>query len=978
MASSALGQVLRQIHRLFDSGTVAGQSDAELLARFAATRDEAAFEALVARHGPIVLAVCRSVLHDEHDAEDAFQATFLTLARKAGSLWVGDSLAGWLHRVARRAAIEADAARRRRRSKEKQAAMSRLEAPPREETCADWIPLLHAEIDRLPEKHRAPIVLCDLQALTLEQAAEALRWTVPTLRYRLNQARGRLRFRLERRGITEAGAVLGALALSSSDAARAAVPADLLRATVAAAIGSAPASAAAAALAAALLRSLLAARIKAIATLAVGLIGLVGLASLAAASLGDEGPPSLPLTAKRAVAPAPKPAPAQAAEPPTVRLTGRVVDHEGKPIAEASVRVFSDGVIGRPTMVEATCERDGQFVLGVPQEALRNYQGYVPGAALSAWAPGFCVAGLTLDDRRDYLHPVTIRLSRDDQPVQGRVVDAQGRPVPGARVRVQRITIPQGNDVKSWLERARTDLSGAFFEASGSIGQPNLPHLTAVSGPDGSFEFRGIGRNRIAQLGFQATNFTNCSLFVATAPVPRSSIDDANTNRPIGSYFSRSKFELTLDPTRPIIGVVRDKDTGQPIRDLHITGAAVWGRSTADYVDNAETTTDERGAYRLTGLPSAPSYKLFLDGLPRAYIGNYFTASATHDTTDPLTFDITLKRGILVTGRLTDQASGRPVVGQVQYHALEDNPHTRDFANFPPGIPLTSEMKPSGEFQLPVLPGHGLLAVKVIDSGYIAADLSPSLQRLVKDGKLPIVPQPLNVWEYELYHEINPKPGTRTLNVDLQVLPGRTTSGRIIDAEGRPIRPALARGLDSYQDIEMRRYSGPDRFTVRGIDPRWPRRVAFLDPERKLSGTVLVRGNEPGPVTVRLLRWGAVTARVVDEQGKPLGSTSQVDRHLWFPDADDDNEHGDLFATDPDPDPPGRTGVSKNTTLDKDGRFRVEGLVPGLKYSVTVAESSNETDQPNMKILGTLFEDLQVEPGQTRDLGDVTIRPARP
>src|SRR4051794_33881891 len=115
MVTMQKATVLRQIDRLFGAGTVAGLSDAQLLCRFLDHRDESAFGALVERHGPRVLAVCRGVLRDEHAAEDAFQATFLVLVRKAGSIWVGESLDGWLHRVAYRVSLQAvaDAARRR-------------------------------------------------------------------------------------------------------------------------------------------------------------------------------------------------------------------------------------------------------------------------------------------------------------------------------------------------------------------------------------------------------------------------------------------------------------------------------------------------------------------------------------------------------------------------------------------------------------------------------------------------------------------------------------------------------------------------------------------------------------------------------------------------------------------------------------------------------------------------------------------------
>ena len=115
MAGVHLGSALSQIHRLFDEGTLAGLPDARLLERYASERDELAFETLVKRHGRMVMAVCRGVVDDPNDADDAFQAAFLLLARKAGALWVNDSLGGWLHRVACRIAlhVRSDAARRR-------------------------------------------------------------------------------------------------------------------------------------------------------------------------------------------------------------------------------------------------------------------------------------------------------------------------------------------------------------------------------------------------------------------------------------------------------------------------------------------------------------------------------------------------------------------------------------------------------------------------------------------------------------------------------------------------------------------------------------------------------------------------------------------------------------------------------------------------------------------------------------------------
>jgi RNA polymerase sigma factor (sigma-70 family) len=197
MAGRGAG-LLGQIHRLWDLGTFAGLTDAQLLARFADRSEdgaELAFEALVERHGPMVFRVCRGVLRDEHAAEDALQATFLVLARKARSLWVKDSLASWLHGVAHRVASRSrsDAARRRRHEQQlaeaRGAACEILPDQPRYEAWA----ILSEQIARLPEKYRAPVVICYLEGMTYQAAAASLGVTEDAVRGRLARARERLR-----------------------------------------------------------------------------------------------------------------------------------------------------------------------------------------------------------------------------------------------------------------------------------------------------------------------------------------------------------------------------------------------------------------------------------------------------------------------------------------------------------------------------------------------------------------------------------------------------------------------------------------------------------------------------------------------------------------------------------------------------------------------------------------------------------------
>jgi RNA polymerase sigma factor (sigma-70 family) len=191
---------------LFGTGTLAGLTDGQLLERFATHPDESgelAFAALLDRHGAMVLRVCGGLLRDVNDAEDAFQATFLVLARKARSLWVRETIGPWLYGVASRIATRALSDRARRRRHERAAAgLAAMAIDPTDPD--DLVPLLHEEIGRLPESFRAPIVLCHLEGLTHDQAAHRLGWPVGTVRSRLSRGRDRLRSRLDGRGIAPA------------------------------------------------------------------------------------------------------------------------------------------------------------------------------------------------------------------------------------------------------------------------------------------------------------------------------------------------------------------------------------------------------------------------------------------------------------------------------------------------------------------------------------------------------------------------------------------------------------------------------------------------------------------------------------------------------------------------------------------------------------------------------------------------------
>jgi serpin B len=206
MAGGAFHKTLAYLRRVAGTGEPAALSDSELLERFVRSRDEAAFEVLLWRHGPVVLGVCRRVLRHDQDAEDAFQGTFLTLARKAASVARAQSLASWLYKVAYRIAL---ASRARAARLATEPVEDPLAPPPPDDLLwRDLRPVLDEEVSRLPEKYRAPVLLCDLQGLTHEEAARQLGCPAGTLSVRLMRARERLRLVLTRRGLAPCAVLL--------------------------------------------------------------------------------------------------------------------------------------------------------------------------------------------------------------------------------------------------------------------------------------------------------------------------------------------------------------------------------------------------------------------------------------------------------------------------------------------------------------------------------------------------------------------------------------------------------------------------------------------------------------------------------------------------------------------------------------------------------------------------------------------------
>ncbi len=434
---------LRQIDRLFRQGTMAGLNERDLIERLTTQHDPEPLSVLVERHGPMVLGVCRRVLANPHDVEDAFQATFLILVRKADGLRDHHRLGSWLYSVAYRVATRARADVSRRRELEQRGARFEWDTQDPAPECALW----HAEVGlvvdqelaRLPASDRAVIVACDLEGQAQEQAARRLGLSEGALRGRLARARRKLRERLIERGVAPSSLPVAAPLLS--DGLTPSVPPALLEATTRAAAASLLAGRAApsattivsvsvANLVQGVIRAMNLARITsltaAVVLAAAGLLLLGGLVQARIAGVADtQTPPGATQTARAEAEPAPA-----AQKPGLATLEFRTVRQADKqPIAGVAIQV-SYSFQNSWHQIKQTTDAQGRSRFALP-EGLSSLR-------VSSGKDGFALAEHSWNEKeiRQGLPPAFTQELEPGLPIGGFVKDEAGQPVPRAEVTV--------------------------------------------------------------------------------------------------------------------------------------------------------------------------------------------------------------------------------------------------------------------------------------------------------------------------------------------------------------------------------------------------------------------------------------------------------------------------------------------------------------------------------------------------------------
>jgi RNA polymerase sigma factor (sigma-70 family) len=500
MSGTALEPLLRHVRRA--AGDIP-PSDAELLARVRDRPDRDAVAELIRRHGSAVLAACRRVLADEADVEDCFQATFLVLLRRGPSVHRVESVGAWLSGVAHRVAVRALAdAQRRRRRETRAAARADTTAEPPDLSWREACELLHAEVDRLLDRLRRPVLLCYFDGLTRDAAAAALGCGPQAVKGRLERARIRLRNRLTRRGVSLAVALLAAGLRTPARAES--IPTRLVSVTLRTllpASGAVPAGI--------LTLAGVASPLAGAARRLVLLVGLLAVGTTAGGVflLPAQTEPPKPV-------PADPPAPAAAADVLTVR--GRVTGTDNRPVAGAKLftSASKDSWDGR-----ATADADGRFTLSLPPGARTDPGTDKPYRSLYvlAVAPGFGPTAAYFELAQPP-GELGIRMPNDDVPVLGRVTDLDGKPVAGVKVQARTVWQFRGNDLSECLQAVRDGANPVEAKSYHLTLTPQglpapRPGGQATTDADGRFRLTGFGRERLIDLDLEgpATHYTTAS-----------------------------------------------------------------------------------------------------------------------------------------------------------------------------------------------------------------------------------------------------------------------------------------------------------------------------------------------------------------------------------------------------------------------------------------------------------------------------------
>src|SRR5262249_18619939 len=334
-----------------------------------------------------------------------------------------------------------------------------------------------------------------------------------------------------------------------------------------------------------------------------------------------------------------------------------------------------------------------------------------------------------------------------------------------------------------------------------------------------------------------------------------------NEPRRVTIYYG-ANFRYVAAPTKPVIGVVRDKDTKQPLAGVTIQSYKL-ANNPIHGMDIVQTTTDAQGRYRLIGMPKGKDNKIRLvprDDQP------YLSVPAVVPDTDglePATVDFDLKRGVWIEGKITDKSTGKPLKASVEYFSMYSNPNLADYPGFSGTHYNVIGAKEDGSYHVVGLPGPGLIGVYYHRENYLRAGERDDeyAAKFTEDAGLNTAPYALFFPNnFNAVARLDPAKGLESVKQDVTIDPGWTFTGTLLGPDRKPVEGVRRFGTGVWEDREK----FPAEFTVRGFNPRLPRDIFFQHLEKGLIGIAQPPKKNGDAITVRMEPGATVMGRLVD------------------------------------------------------------------------------------------------------------------
>lgn len=648
----------------------------------------------------------------------------------------------------------------------------------------------------------------------------------------------------------------------------------------------------------------------------------------------------------------PKRASLPALENENVTYSGHVLDPDGKPMAGAKLYVvgsLKDEMKDRP---RATSDDSGRFEFSIAKSHFSKEHGEEPWewSSVVAVAEGFG-PGVNIRPPGETLE---LRLANADFPISGRIVDLQGQPVAGVRVRFNslKVPIPDKGGVKAWRSAIESRDEGMEMERrffTMAMLPTFLRKQETLTGADGQFSLASIGRDRIVSLIIDGPTIESQEINIITrdgiASISVPWYPDAPTLGKLHYYSAGS--DHVAGPTRPVVGMVRDKETGEPL-----SGFEVSARGVGNPIRPVQTTTDEKGRFRLTGLAVDKEQSLTVSAPDdQAYVDILREVDVRLDD-EPLTVDFDVPRGVWAEGRVVDKRSGKPARARLSYFAFLTNEAYGSLvnSNLARGN-LDIYTKEDGTFRVVVLPGRGIFAARGAHDRYLFGTGADQIDGPKDNTFFRTAPYLCSAGNFHTLVEVNPAKDDGQVDVTVELDTGETATGLILDPDGNALPGTEIRGMFA---MSYWRESKTADFEVTGLSPSRSRQLLFWHEERSLAGRQLIAPNAE-QVTIHLQPAGTLIGRLLDRDGAPWPDAKLRSTALNY-DRASDTEHD--FVVLP---------QSIELRTDSEGRFRIPGLVPGLKYSFSVDQGRRLS--PNFLI------DVSVQPGEMKNVGDVRPTP---